>query len=53
MNGETQAQIQKFIFNLSMEQHADAHKVLKEIVDKKIQARFDTALAQIVKKNNR
>lgn len=43
MNGETQSQIHKFIFNLGNQNLAKANANLKSILEAKIQERFKKA----------
>lgn len=53
MNGETQAQIQKFIFNLSNNNYAKANENLKSVINEKINARYQEQLAQLKKKDKK
>ena len=47
MTGETQSQIQKFLFNLSNQDFANADKELKNIVQTKLNDRFKQAFEQV------
>jgi len=49
MTGESQAQIQKFIYRLSTEDYASADKELKTIVTDKVNKRFDAMLEKVRK----
>lgn len=47
MSGEVQQHIQKFLFHLSNEDHANADRELKQVIDLKYQARFDDAMEAV------
>ena len=47
MSGEIQQHIQKFLYHLSNEDRASADVELKQVIDKKHQARFDAAYENV------
>jgi len=53
MNGETQAQIHKFIYNLSNQDYAKAKENLKATIQEKVKDRFNKALEKVSRKKTK
>lgn len=49
MTSEAQSHIQKFLYNLSMENYSDADKNLNTLVKDKVDKRFNEALENVKK----
>lgn len=47
MSGEIQQHIQKFLYHLSNDDHANVDAELKQVIDKKYQDRFDAAYENV------
>jgi hypothetical protein len=43
MTGEVQKDINKFLYNLSMQDYASANEQLKNLIEKKVNEKFDNA----------
>lgn len=53
MNGEIQAQIHKFIYNLSNQDFAKANENLKATIHEKVATRFSAALKKVSDNKNK
>jgi hypothetical protein len=49
MTGEAQSRIQKFLYNLSTENYAEANKQLNQTIKDKIDIRFSEAIEKVKK----
>jgi hypothetical protein len=53
MTAEVQSKIQKLLYSLSTENYANADRTMKDIIQQKVNARFEDALKEVQGKKNK